>query len=73
MTPNAERVLKAVALLNASGRTTNTSQIAAETGLPRSAVTAAAAWLQDNGDIKDVSKTSARNWRITLKGKQYQP
>lgn len=73
MTPNQEQVLKAVALLNAHGRTTNNSQIAAETGLPRAAVADAAQGLADSGDIRDVSQTAAHHWRITRKGRQYQP
>jgi ABC-type branched-subunit amino acid transport system substrate-binding protein len=73
MTRDEEAVLKAVAVLNASGRSTNNSQIAAESGLPRTRVAAVARQLSDSGNIRDVSRTAAYHWRITLKGKQYQP
>lgn len=73
MTPNEERVLKAVAVLNADRRTTNNSQLSAETGLPRTVVAGVAASLRAGGYITDVSKGSAYRWRITTKGRQYQP
>lgn len=68
-----QTVLKAVARLNTARRTTNTSQVAAEAGLPRTYVAQLLAGLSSADMIRDIGKGAAYHWRMTTKGKQYQP
>lgn len=63
-------VLRWVASLNADRRTTNNSQLASHTSMPRSRIAAITMTLKRRGYIRDAGKGAAYHWRLTDKGKR---
>lgn len=61
------RIWNAVQRLNGRGRTTNSSQVAAETGLSRTTITSVCHHLKARGFLRDASKGAAYHWRVTAK------
>lgn len=68
-----QKVLKSVAYLNTARRTTNNSQIANDSGVGRKRVGEITSELKYRGFIQNVGSGAAYHWRITTKGRQYQP
>lgn len=58
-------VYDAIRSLSACGRTTNSSQVARATLIPRSTLAAVLAQLDARGFIRNVSRNAAYHWRIT--------
>lgn len=65
--PGVAEVYGAIIRLNMAGRSTNNSQIASMSGVPRTRVAEVTAMLKSRGFIKNVSNGSAYHWRITKK------
>jgi DNA-binding transcriptional MocR family regulator len=61
------KVYEAVRANSAAGRTTNTSQVAADVQLSRTTVSNVLAHLKARGFIKDISHSAAYKWRLTDK------
>jgi hypothetical protein len=61
------RIYRAVRRLSAQGRTTNNSQIAADTGIGRTTVGFVTSHLKARGFLKDVSSGAAYHWRVTTR------
>jgi len=61
------RVLRAIRDLNAAKRTTNSSQVASITGMPRTRVAVLTRGLSARKYIKNVGKGAAYHWRLTGK------
>jgi biotin operon repressor len=66
LTRQEQQIFNAIKYLNGKGRSTNNSQIAADTGISRTTVGHVTAHLRARGFIKDVSKkgTGAYHWRL---------
>lgn len=61
------RIWNAVKRLNLRGRTTNSSQVSAETGIGRTTVTSVCHHLKARGFLGDTGKGAAYHWRVTTK------
>jgi membrane carboxypeptidase/penicillin-binding protein len=62
-----KRIHDAVRRLNGKHRTTNSSQVAAESGYSPGIVTNICSHLKARGFLTDVSKGAAYHWRVTDK------
>lgn len=58
------KIFESIRYLSNSGRTTNNSQIAADTGIGRTTVANVTAHLSARGFITDEGKGAAYHWRI---------
>jgi hypothetical protein len=73
LTADEAKVYESVLYLSGSGRTGNNSQIAADTGLSRTAVGHLTRYLSARRFIRDVSKGAAYHWRATDKPVAVEP
>lgn len=70
LTSDEAEVLRWVASLNTAGRSTNNSQLANHSGMPRSRIADITMTLKRRGYIRDASQGAAYHWRLTDKGKR---
>jgi hypothetical protein len=60
-----QRVYQSVRRLNGYRRTTNTSQVANDSGINRTAASSILRYLAARGFLRDISTNAACHWRLT--------